>query len=295
MSSQSPQPDEQIRSVERLRLVYKAAILVPIPANDALQIRNALSPYNRGKAIKSIEQVAVLTGGSFHELVDGLALKNGVINAWMFYLQHGAKQQNSVHGGNWTVGLADPHPFSTMPTYFWSWLENPSSLALQQQCAQRGLFETTILRTYCICIPINFGDNHWALGVVLPKEKQLELYDPRGPCAERLATFEKRVFAWLQGYADWHWHDSVDGERTDYRFSPEGWGKWAGGIRLNDPRDTRDSGVVVCMTAFCMAKFLSQTSLEDLRPEDCRMQIAAVLMNGGFSGEYKWIREAVRS
>lgn len=292
MSSQTPQPDQQVRPVERLRPVDKATILVPIPEDDANHLGLASSRDNRNKAIKSIEHVAVLTGGSFHELVYGLALKNGVINAWMFYLQHGAKQQNSVHGGNWTVGLADPHPFSTMPTYFWSWLEDPSSLALQQQCAQRGLFETTILRTYCICIPINFGDHHWALGVVLPRAKQLELYDPCGPCAERLTIFEERVFTWLEGYSDWHWHDSADGERTDYRFSREGWGKWTGGIQLTDPRD---SGVLVCMTAFCMAKFLSQTSLEDLQPGGCRMQIAAVLMNGGFSGEYKWIREAVRS
>lgn len=64
--------------------------------------------------------------------------------------------------------------------FFWSFLRDRGPKAVERQTKRAGISGDNLLGLDLLLVPANFSGNHWCLGVVKPKAKQVEFYDSLG-------------------------------------------------------------------------------------------------------------------
>jgi sentrin-specific protease 1 len=225
-----------------------------------------------------------ITGSSLRKVLGTNWLNDEAIDTWMEFLRDGAKGKEGVYGGGGYIRTPEhPRPFQTMTTAFWTYLQDASQYRiLAKMCEKRGIADTTIQYVYTLCIPVNIGGRHWALGVVFPQTKEIEFYDSLGK-SEAVENFANTFLSWWGSFAR-DTEAGIDPDTGEFpRISIDGWEFRHMGAQQEDQHEC---GVYVCWNAYCMARFVTGDKLVDMDVPAARLELAAILVNGGFKGEY---------
>lgn len=141
--------------------------------------------------------------------------------------------------------------------------------ALKNWSRRKGIQAEKLLRCERIFFPINTGA-HWVLLIISPQDRKIEFLDSAGG---KKAPYFDTARKWLKMelgdnyHADeWCEADSVSTKQLNFD----------------------DCGVFACMNALASAKGKEYTEVPGTRGmEDARRMIVAVLLNGGFHGDWK--------
>ncbi|KAI1343776.1 hypothetical protein F5Y15DRAFT_411632 [Xylariaceae sp. FL0016] len=130
-----------------------------------------------------------------------------------------------------------------------------------------GMNSDNFLAIDTILIPINVANNHWVLGIVMPKQRAYAVIDSfKADQSEQVS----HIRAWLSGWLGDQYR-AADWNRIEYPHHSQenGW----------------DCGVFTIMNALHLALGLRPASTQAEMPH-YRRRIAAMLLNQGFHGEY---------
>jgi sentrin-specific protease 1 len=127
----------------------------------------------------------------------------------------------------------------------------------------------SLLEVDSVFVPICRG-SHWTIGVVRPVAKTIEYFDSMGGNGRHFIDLMR---SWLKfqlgdSYVEEEWKEP----RTACAIQNNGY----------------DCGVFVCTNAFCVALGLDTSCYQERDMVQQRRNIAAVLINRGFSGDFQW-------
>jgi sentrin-specific protease 1 len=247
------------------------------------RIAAALHANRADEIVVDAGEGCTVTGRSLTRVAWSTWLNDEAINAWMQYLWEGAKGNDSVYGGGGFVRQSgNPRPFQPMSTYFWTYLQDPEKYPrLKKICLKRDIHDTTIKGVHTLCIPVNLRGNHWALGVVFPQTREIEFYDSLGMNESDVEDFADKFLGWWGRFA-LEWAE----EAGEFQFLTADRSDWQVRHMGATQREGHECGVYVCWNAYCMARYITGDKLEGMDVPAARREIAAILLNGGFRGEY---------
>jgi len=194
-------------------------------------------------------------------------LNDEVINSWM---KHVCDTGNTQRG--WTAKSNEPPPFVPYSSHWYTTVNGAKGVSAVARWGRRFKFASGgLLKTEIVLFPINLN-NHWTLLVVYPSERRIEYMDSFGGAGRPIIS---KVREWLQMelgslYKAADWNDCLIGE------SP-------------DQTNGFDCGAFVCFNGLSRVRGVEPRdaySQEDLT--EGRVQIASVLMNNGFTGDFEW-------
>ncbi|KAK0109791.1 hypothetical protein ONS95_002465 [Cadophora gregata] len=169
-------------------------------------------------------------------------------------------------------------PVSTVPkflahnSFFWNNLRDKGPKSTERLMKRKKVPGTSLLEVDTVFIPINKGA-HWTIGLVRPVAKTIEYLDSMGG---RGADVIPVLREWVKNqlgsqYIEKEW--TVPQTPVAYQSN------------------SYDCGVFVCTNAFCVALGLSPDCYHERDLTQQRKNIAAVLLNRGFEGDFGWNSE----
>ncbi|KAG4421781.1 hypothetical protein IFR04_005031 [Cadophora malorum] len=169
-------------------------------------------------------------------------------------------------------------PASTVPkflahnSFFWNNLRDKGPKSTERLMKRKKVPGTSLLEVDTVFIPINKGA-HWTIGLVRPVAKTIEYLDSMGGRGLDVIPVLRE---WVKNqlgsqYVEKEW--TVP--QTRVAFQSNGY----------------DCGVFVCTNAFCVALGLSPDCYHERDLTQQRKNIAAVLLNRGFEGDFGWNSE----
>ena len=127
--------------------------------------------------------------------------------------------------------------------------------------------------------------NHWVLGTVRPLRQQIELWDSLGGIQGQWSKNDTWR-AYCNIFLRWLKFQCGIGSDLDtktWKYNPCSRPKQDNGY---------DCGVYVCTTAHCLALNIHPVfRTEDMKQQ--RKNIAATILNKGFTGEFKWAEQGL--
>jgi sentrin-specific protease 1 len=133
---------------------------------------------------------------------------------------------------------------------------------------------TALLEVDSVFVPICKGA-HWTVGVVRPVARTIEYFDSMGGSGHQFTDLMRKWLAFQLGdaYIEEEWKVP----RTACAHQSNGY----------------DCGVFVCTNAFCVALGLDTSCYTERDMTQQRRNIAAVLINRGFTGDFDFARRAL--
>ncbi|PBP25749.1 sentrin/SUMO-specific protease [Diplocarpon rosae] len=173
-------------------------------------------------------------------------------------------------------------PAATIPkvialnSFFYEKLERDGPKATERLMKRKKVPGASLLEVETVLIPINKGV-HWTIGVVRPVARTIEYFDSMGGAGDRV----------LQSLNSWVKH------MIGPKFVQEEWSfpKTPCAYQSNG----YDCGVFLCTNAFCIALGLNLDCYRETDLIQQRRNIAALLLNRGFTGDFKWNSEGFLS
>jgi len=154
-------------------------------------------------------------------------------------------------------------------SFFWENLKKKGAESTERLMKRKKAPGISLMEVDSVFVPICSG-NHWTIGVVRPVAKTIEYFDSMGG---RPPIFFKKMREWL-GFQIGKQY--VEGDWTEPRTA------------CAEQTNGYDCGVFVCTNAFCVALGLNTECYEERDMALQRRNIAAVLINKGFSGDFAW-------
>ncbi|KAF1821823.1 cysteine proteinase, partial [Dissoconium aciculare CBS 342.82] len=188
-------------------------------------------------------------------------LNDNAVNGWYKGIVEAKKDQIG-----WKKNSATPPPFAAMNT---AWLNNVEAKGMKSIARWSKRMDCNgakLLQCEKIFFPIN-GGSHWTLLVINPQDHAIEYLDSLGGKGSRYLRHARDWLAMELGSA-YHaddWSEIID------RSSRQG--------------NMDDCGVFTCLNGLASAKGRDFTEITHARMPLARRMIAAVLLNGGFTGE----------
>jgi Ulp1 family protease len=154
-------------------------------------------------------------------------------------------------------------------SFFWENLKKKGAESTERLMKRKKAPGISLMEVDSVFVPICSG-NHWTIGVVRPVAKTIEYFDSMGG---RPPIFFKKMREWL-GFQLGKLY--VEGDWTEPRTA------------CAEQTNGYDCGVFVCTNAFCVALGLNTECYKERDMALQRRNIAAVLINKGFSGDFAW-------
>ncbi|EKD12268.1 uncharacterized protein L3040_000262 [Drepanopeziza brunnea f. sp. 'multigermtubi'] len=177
---------------------------------------------------------------------------------------------------------ANGEPASTVPkvfahnSFFYKTLEEKGPAQSDRLMKRKKIPGVSLLEVETVLIPINKG-SHWTLGIVRPVARTIEYLDSmggKGPnIIQHLQGWVKHMLGKKYVRSEWKT------PRTSCAYQSNGF----------------DCGVFLCTNAFCVALGLNPNCYRETDLVQQRKNIAAVLLNQGFKGEFSWNSEGFLS
>ncbi|RKF57598.1 putative ulp1 protease family protein [Golovinomyces cichoracearum] len=206
----------------------------------------------------------------FKTLLDCKAwLNDEIINAYIEWIVDAANK--AVHAEYLKFGIkpTSSPKFIAHNSFFFETLRKRGPASLDRLMKRKGAPGLALLDVDTVFVPICSG-SHWTLGVVRPIAKTIEYFDSMGGSP---STFIHNIQEWLK-------------HQLGAAYSPKEWST----PKTNCVNQTNgyDCGVFVCTNAFCVAVGLETSCYQESDMTQQRKNIAAILLNRGFNGEFAW-------
>jgi sentrin-specific protease 1 len=262
-----------LRAAKELRLRRRSPLkplVQPLTAKWERLVYNAEGTNNQHQVITTSMEGTELRLKDFRTLLGRHAwLNDEIINSYIEWIVLAAN--NDAIATAQTLG----EPTSTIPkfiahnSFFYENLRNKGPQSTERLMKRKKAPGDKLLEVDSVFIPICQG-SHWTIGVVRPVAKTIEYFDSMGG---RPHMFVSQMRAWLQFQLGKLYHAEEWTEpRTACARQTNGY----------------DCGVFVCTNAFCVAMGLDTLCYEERDMVLQRRNIAAVLLNRGFGGDFAW-------
>jgi sentrin-specific protease 1 len=234
------------------------------------KVYNAEATNNHHQVITTSMEGTELRLKDFKTLLGRHAwLNDEIINSYIEWVVQAANNDAIA------IGKALGEPTSTVPkfmahnSFFYENLRKKGPQSTDRLMKRKKAPGEKLLEVDSVFVPICQG-SHWTMGVVRPVAKTIEYFDSMGG---RPQTFISQMRAWLQ-------------HQLGELYHAEEWTE----PRTACARQTNgyDCGVFVCTNAFCVAMGLDTSCYEERDMALQRRNIAAVLLNRGFTGDFAW-------
>ncbi len=234
------------------------------------KVYNAEATNNHHQVITTSMEGTELRLKDFKTLLGRHAwLNDEIINSYIEWVVQAANNEAIASG------KALGEPTSTVPkfmahnSFFYENLRKKGPQSTDRLMKRKKAPGEKLLEVDSVFVPICQG-SHWTMGVVRPVAKTIEYFDSMGGSPR---TFISQMRAWLQ-------------HQLGELYHAEEWTE----PRTACARQTNgyDCGVFVCTNAFCVAMGLDTSCYEEQDMALQRRNIAAVLLNRGFTGDFAW-------
>ncbi|KAI1004008.1 hypothetical protein K3495_g4202 [Podosphaera aphanis] len=206
----------------------------------------------------------------FKTLLDHRAwLNDEIINAYLEWIVYSANNIAKEEDASFGLKPTTTPKFLCHNSFFYDNLRKKGPAAQDRLMKRKGVPGLSLLRVDSVFVPICSGA-HWTLGVVRPVSKTIEYFDSMGGSP---SLFIYHMQCWLK-------------HQLGEAYDPSEWST----PRTACARQTNgyDCGVFVCTNAFCVAVGLETSCYQEADMARQRRNIAAVLLNRGFHGEFAW-------
>lgn len=170
---------------------------------------------------------------------------------------------------------ANGDPITTVPkflahnSFFYNNLSTKGPSTVERLMKRKKVPGASLLEVDTIFIPVNKG-HHWTIGIVRGEARTIEYLDSMGGRGEDVI---RHLHGWVKHQLGAK-YDANEWKipRTACAYQSNGY----------------DCGVFVCTNAFCVAMGLDTSCYHERDLIQQRKNIAAVLMNRGFGGDFMW-------
>ncbi|KAG4444428.1 hypothetical protein IFR05_000019 [Cadophora sp. M221] len=199
-------------------------------------------------------------------------LNDEIINTYIEWIVIAANKAAAVEAEAAGETVSTVPRFLAHNSFFWNNLRDKGPKSTERLMKRKKAPGTSLLEVDTVFIPINKGA-HWTIGLVRPVAKTIEYLDSMGGQG---ADVIQILTGWVKNqlgsqYDEKEW--TVP--RTPCAYQSNGF----------------DCGVFLCTNALCVALGIHPDCYHQRDLKQQRKNIAAVLLNRGFEGDFKWDSE----
>ena len=263
-----------IRAAKELRLTRRR------PTKPLVQTLGSRWESNVDKAqyISAHEVITTSIGGTELRLKDfqtllgrNAWLNDEIINSYIEWIVDAANRAASETPHVYGDSAGKVPRFIAHNSFFYQNLIKKGPSSTQGLMRRKKAPGTALLEVDSVFVPICKGA-HWTVGVVRPVAKTIEYFDSMGGSGHQFTELMRQWLAFQLGdaYIEEEWKVP----RTACAHQSNGY----------------DCGVFVCTNAFCVALGLDTSCYTERDMTQQRRNIAAVLINRGFTGDFDFAR-----
>jgi sentrin-specific protease 1 len=245
-------------------------LIQPLDTKWDRLVYNAEATNNEYKTITTSIEGTELRLKDFRTLLGHHAwLNDEIINSYIEWIVQAANEDAAVKGQEFGEPASTVPKFIAHNSFFYENLKKKGPQGTDRLMKRKKAPGEKLMEVDSVFIPICQG-SHWTMGVVRPVAKTVEYFDSMGG---RPQIFISHMRAWLQHQLGGLYHAEEWTEpRTACARQTNGY----------------DCGVFVCTNALCVAVGIDTSCYEERDMELQRRNIAAVLLNRGFTGDFAW-------
>ncbi|KAK3073166.1 hypothetical protein LTR53_005503 [Teratosphaeriaceae sp. CCFEE 6253] len=254
----------------------KREVIRPLPPKHADALEAVMAGKNDRTVICTTPEGVELTRRDFNTLLGPSLdtdssewLNDEVVNAWLSTIVSRKLEQDGYVKGPKTVPA-----FVAYNTAWYTTYKSKGVEGLKNWSRRKGITGPKLLRTEQVFFPINTGA-HWMLLVISPAARTIEFLDslPGSHAAQSRKQWMRVARSWL----------SMELGPEHYREA-----EWTeGGARSSSQSNGNDCGAFACLNALASARGAGPESITAEKMQDARRMIGAVLINGGFKGDFE--------
>lgn len=271
------QEAEQTRLEEQFQesvYVKKQLLVSPLDEVWAEKVDRAMETRNPSQTLATTTEGAELSRRDFgkllptaHDAGNGVPgwLNDEIVNAWFAAIVVRKKEQTGYVKGPKSVP-----PYEAYNTgWYTSYTSKGSIDAIATWSRRKGIKGDKLLRCEKIFFPINKGA-HWTLLVFSPQERSIAYLDSMHGASASALRVAREWLAMELGEKLYHADEWSESE-----------------VRSAVQRNMDDCGVFACINGLAAAKGVEFAAVEPESMPDARRLMAAVLLNGGFKGDFE--------
>jgi hypothetical protein len=197
-------------------------------------------------------------------------LNDEIINAYLEWIEDAANQAAISEAKAAGEPISDVPKFIAHNSFFYETLINKGPNQTERLMKRRKAPGKTFMQVDTMFVPICKG-RHWTVGIVRPVAKTIEYFDSMG------GTGERDVIPAIRKWLKFQLKDA---------YVEDEWKVPRTGCAVQN--NSYDCGVFLCTNAFCVAFGLDTSCYTERDMTQQRRNIAAVLLNKGFVGDFAW-------
>ncbi|RKF55874.1 putative ulp1 protease family protein [Erysiphe neolycopersici] len=272
---------KEIKEKERQNAIIKARQRRLVRIYPHQRLVQYLNPYWEDRVCRSYttwgeDILTTSIGGTelrikdFKTLLDQRAwLNDEIINSYIEWIVDAANRNAQEENSRFSLKPSSIPGFIAHNSFFYETLKKRGPKSLDRLMKRKGAPGISLLEVDSIFIPICNG-LHWTLGVVRPVAKTIEYFDSMGG---NPSQFILLIQMWLK-------HQLGEAYCSEEWTTPK--------TACANQTNGYDCGVFVCTNAFCVAVGLDTLCYHESDMTRQRKNIAAILLNRGFTGDFAW-------
>jgi sentrin-specific protease 1 len=261
----------RVRKERRLKRQHPVRPLVePLDPKWEEQVRQIQSIRDPGTVITNGLEGTPLARKDFETLLANRAwLNDEIINAYLEWVVTAANAAAVAEAEKYCEPKSTVPKFIAQNSFFYQSVLGKGPKSTERLMKRKKAPGASFLEVDSMFVPICSG-SHWTVGVVRPVTKTIEYFDSMGGANRQ---FIKLMREWLKvQLGAFYKEEEWTVPQTGCAHQTNGW----------------DCGVFVCTNTFCIAMGLDTSCYYERDMKQQRRNIAAVLKNKGFIGDFAW-------
>lgn len=223
--------------------------------------------------------IATSIGGTELRLKDfqsllgsGAWLNDEIVNSYLEWIVDAANNAAIAESKDREEAPGTVPRFIAHNSFFYNNLDSKGPGSTERLMKRKKAAGTSLMEVDSVFVPICKG-NHWTVGVVRPIAKTIEYFDSFGGSSNKFIGLMR---SWLKfQLGDSYVEEEWTVPNTKCARQSNGY----------------DCGVFVCTNSLCVALGLDTSCYQEYDMRQQRRNIAAVLINRGFIGDFEWGKE----
>ena len=245
-------------------------LIQPLDRNWEEKVQYAESERNLDKVLTTGLTGTPIAVKDFGKLLGSQAwLNDESVNAYLEWIGDAANKAAIAEANASGEPPSDVPKFIAHNSFFYKILTEKGAEQTQRLMKRKKVPGREFMKVDTMLVPICKG-NHWTVGIVRPIAKTIEYLDSFGGSPQ---PFVRTMRTWLKvQLGDAYIEDQWKAPNTISAEQNNGW----------------DCGVFACTNSFCVAMGLDTSCYSGTDMTQQRRNIAAVLLNRGFVGDFEW-------
>lgn len=198
-------------------------------------------------------------------------LNDEIINTYIEWVVEAANEFAKEEAKDFGEPVGKVPKFIAHNSFFYENLDKKGPSSTQRLMGRKKAPGVSLLQVDTVFVPICRG-SHWTVGVVRPMARTIEYFDSLQGSPK---TFIKLMRGWLK------FQLGADYKEDEWKTPNTGCTRQMNGY---------DCGVFVCTNALCVALGINTDCYNGTDMTTMRRNIAALLINKGFQGDFAWGR-----